>query len=187
MATASLSASARTGTGKGVARSLRRDGRVPAVIYGHARASQALSVDARELSRLLDRVSAETTVIELAVDGTMSRTLIRDIQRHPVKRAIIHVDFQELVAGELVTVNIPIVITGTSIGAPQRRHPDAGDAGARVPRRPGEHPEPHRSRCHQHQRRWIGPRQRPHDPGRGRGAQRRRRHGADGQRVEGER
>jgi len=46
----------------------------------------------------------------------MSRTLIRDIQRHPVKRAIIHVDFQELVAGELVTVNIPLVITGTSIG-----------------------------------------------------------------------
>lgn len=116
MATASLSASARAGVGKGVARSLRRDGRVPAVIYGHARAPQALSVDARELSRLLDKVSAETTVIELAVDGTMSRTLIRDIQRHPVKRAIIHVDFQELVAGELVTVNIPLVITGTSIG-----------------------------------------------------------------------
>jgi large subunit ribosomal protein L25 len=116
MATASLSASSRAGVGKGVARSLRRDGRVPAVIYGHARAPQALSVDARELGRLLDKVSAETTVIELAVDGTMSRTLIRDIQRHPVKRAIIHVDFQELVAGELVTVNIPIVIVGVSIG-----------------------------------------------------------------------
>ncbi len=116
MATASLSASARSATGKGVARSLRRDGRVPAVIYGHARTPQALSVDARELGRLLERVSAETTVIELAVDGAMSRTLIRDIQRHPVKRAIIHVDFQELVAGEKVTVNIPLVITGTSIG-----------------------------------------------------------------------
>lgn len=116
MATASLSASARTGTGKGVARSLRRDGRVPAVIYGHARAPQSLSVDARELSRLLEKNSAETTVIELAVDGAMSRTLIRDIQRHPVKRAIIHVDFQELVAGEKVTVNIPLVIVGTSIG-----------------------------------------------------------------------
>lgn len=116
MATASLSASARTGTGKGVARSLRRDGRVPAVIYGHARAPQSLSVDARELSRLLEKNSAETTVIELAVDGAMSRTLIRDIQRHPVKRAIIHVDFQELVAGEQVTVNIPLVIVGTSIG-----------------------------------------------------------------------
>ncbi|MCC6929259.1 MAG: 50S ribosomal protein L25/general stress protein Ctc [Gemmatimonadaceae bacterium] len=116
MATASLSASARAGTGKGVARTLRRDGRVPAVIYGHARAPQSLSVDARELSRLLEKNSAETTVIELAVDGTMSRTLIRDIQRHPVKRAIIHVDFQELVAGEKVHVNIPLVITGTSIG-----------------------------------------------------------------------
>lgn len=116
MATASLSASARSATGKGVARSLRRDGRVPAVIYGHARSPQSLSVDARELGRLLERVSAETTVIELAVDGTMSRTLIRDIQRHPVRRAIIHVDFQELVAGEKVTVNIPLVITGTSIG-----------------------------------------------------------------------
>lgn len=116
MATASLSASARSATGKGVARSLRRDGRVPAVIYGHARSPQSLSVDARELGRLLERVSAETTVIELAVDGTMSRTLIRDIQHHPIKRAIIHVDFQELVAGEKVTVNIPLVITGTSIG-----------------------------------------------------------------------
>ncbi len=116
MATASLSASARSAVGKGVARSLRRDGRVPAVIYGHARAPQALSVDARELGRLLEHVSSETTVIELAVDGTMSRTLIRDIQRHPVKRAIIHVDFQELVAGEKVTVNIPIILTGTSIG-----------------------------------------------------------------------
>ena len=116
MATASLSASSRAGTGKGVARTLRRDGRVPAVIYGHARASQSLSVDAREFSRLLDHITAETTVIELAIDGTMSRTLIRDIQRHPVKRSVLHVDFQELVAGELVTVKVPLVITGTSIG-----------------------------------------------------------------------
>lgn len=116
MATASLSASSRSGVGKGVARSLRRDGRVPAVIYGHARAPQSLSVDARELGRLLGHVSADTTVIELDIDGTMSRTLIRDIQRHPVKRAIIHVDFQELVAGEKVSVNVPIVLTGTSVG-----------------------------------------------------------------------
>ena len=116
MATASLSASPRANSGKGVARSLRRDGRLPAVIYGHARAPQSLSVDARDLSRLLEHVSAETTVIELTVDGAMSRTLIREIQRHPVKRVIIHVDFQELVAGEKVTINVPIVITGVSVG-----------------------------------------------------------------------
>ena len=116
MATASLSASARANAGKGVARSLRRDGKLPAVIYGHARAPQALSVDARELGRLLEQVSADTTVIELSVDGAMTRTLIREIQRHPVKRVIIHVDFQELVAGEKVTVQIPIILTGVSVG-----------------------------------------------------------------------
>ncbi len=116
MSTASLSASSRTDVGKGVARSLRRDGRVPAVIYGHARKPQPLSVDARELGRLLGQVSAETTVIELDIDGAMARTLIRDIQRHPVKRAIIHVDFQELVVGEKISVKVPIVLVGTSVG-----------------------------------------------------------------------
>lgn len=116
MATANLSASARAGTGKGVSRSLRREGRLPAVIYGSAREPQALSLDARELGRLLGHINAETTVIELAVDGTASKTLIRDIQRHPLSRAIIHVDFQELVAGEKVVVQIPVVLTGTAVG-----------------------------------------------------------------------
>jgi len=116
MATANLGATPRTTTGKGAARSLRRDGQIPAVIYGHAREPQPLAINARELERLLERVSAETTVIELALDGRPARTLIREIQRHPVKRNIVHVDFQELVAGEKVTVNVPIVIVGTAAG-----------------------------------------------------------------------
>jgi large subunit ribosomal protein L25 len=116
MASANLSASARSATGKGVARSLRREGRLPAVIYGHAREPQALSLDARELGRLLTHINAETTVINLSIDGSASNTLIRDIQRHPLSRAVIHVDFQELVAGEKVVVKIPVVLTGTAIG-----------------------------------------------------------------------
>jgi large subunit ribosomal protein L25 len=116
MATASLSASARNTAGKGAARSLRRDGRVPAIIYGHAREPMSLSVPAREFERLLGRVAAENTVIELSIDGTMSRTLIREIQRHPVKRNVLHVDFQELVAGERVVVRIPVVLQGTPDG-----------------------------------------------------------------------
>jgi large subunit ribosomal protein L25 len=116
MATASLSATARANTGKGVARSLRREGRIPAVVYGHAREAQALSLDAHELQRLLAHINAETTVIELGVDGASSRTLIREIQRHPLSRSVLHVDFQELVAGEKVIVKIPVVLTGTSIG-----------------------------------------------------------------------
>lgn len=116
MATASLSAERRSATGKGVARSLRREGRIPGVIYGHAREPQPLAVDAREFERLLDRVPAENTVIELSVDGATSRTLIREIQRDPIKRHVLHVDFQELVAGEKVIVSIPIVLQGVPAG-----------------------------------------------------------------------
>src|SRR5574341_2271748 len=116
MATAPLSATTRSDTGKGVARSLRRDGRIPGVIYGRTRQPQALSISARELLRLLEHISAENTVIDLTIDGTTARTLIRQIQRHPLKRDIIHVDLQELVAGEKVEVKIPILLQGTPAG-----------------------------------------------------------------------
>jgi large subunit ribosomal protein L25 len=116
MPSAQLAAVARTDTGKGAARSLRRAGRVPGVIYGHARDPQPLTIDIRELDRLLEHISAENTVVELQVAGRTSRTLIREIQRHPLRRQVLHVDFQELVAGETVTVRIPIVLTGSPAG-----------------------------------------------------------------------
>jgi large subunit ribosomal protein L25 len=115
MATASLSASPRTGTGKGVARTLRQSGQIPGVIYGHARESQPLTLNAREFDRLMEHVTA-STVIDLDLGGKTSKTLIREIQRHPYKRQVLHVDFLELVAGEKVTVEIPIVYVGTPAG-----------------------------------------------------------------------
>ena len=116
MATANLNAKARTDRGKGVARKLRQSGQIPAIIYGHSREPQSLTIDTRELERLLERVAAASTVIDLSIDGRSARTLIREIQRHPVKRSILHVDFQELVAGEKVTVSIPLVFTGSAQG-----------------------------------------------------------------------
>jgi large subunit ribosomal protein L25 len=116
MATARLGASAREQAGKGAARALRREGRVPAVIYGHGREPQPLSVNTRELERLLEHHAAASTVFELDLDGQSARTLIREIQRHPFKRAILHVDFQELVAGERVSVKVPLVFVGTPEG-----------------------------------------------------------------------
>jgi large subunit ribosomal protein L25 len=116
MASAQLKVSPRSTSGKGAARTLRRDGLIPAVIYGHAREPQSLAIEQRELERLLSHIAAESTVIELSMDGTTARTLIREIQRHPFKRQILHVDFQELVAGEKVTVNVPIVLVGTPEG-----------------------------------------------------------------------
>jgi large subunit ribosomal protein L25 len=116
MATANLSVTKRENSGKGVARSLRKDGRVPAVIYGHGREPQTLSINTRDLEKLLEHISAENTVIDLDVDGTASRTLIREIQRHPFKRQILHVDFQELVAGEKVIVRVPVILIGVPDG-----------------------------------------------------------------------
>ncbi|HRQ77496.1 MAG TPA: 50S ribosomal protein L25/general stress protein Ctc [Gemmatimonadaceae bacterium] len=117
MATASFSASTRSATGKGVARKLRAAGKVPAVIYGHGRDPQALELDAHQFQLLLEKVPYTSTVIELDIQGgKMARTLIREIQRHPFKKQIVHVDFQELVAGEKVHVKVPVHLVGTPEG-----------------------------------------------------------------------
>jgi large subunit ribosomal protein L25 len=117
MATANLAVKVRTTAGKGAARKLRAVGEVPAVVYGHGREPQSLAIDTYTLERLLEKVSYKTTVIELEVAGSASaKTLIREIQRHPYKRHILHVDFQELVAGEKVTVRVPLVFVGTPEG-----------------------------------------------------------------------
>jgi large subunit ribosomal protein L25 len=116
MANVNLAAERRSEIGKGNARKLRAAGRIPAVVYGHGREPESLTVDARELGRLLQTITAGSTVIELALGGGTARTLIREIQRHPVKRHILHVDFQELVAGEKITVSVPLVFVGTAVG-----------------------------------------------------------------------
>jgi large subunit ribosomal protein L25 len=117
MATANLAAKVRSTAGKGAARKLRAVGEVPAIVYGHGREPQSLAINTYTLERMLEKVSYKTTVIELEVaGGAMARTLIREIQRHPFKRHILHVDFQELVAGEKVVVKVPLVFVGTPEG-----------------------------------------------------------------------
>src|SRR6478752_10195003 len=116
MATVSLNADARDAKGKGAARTLRSQGQIPAVIYGHGRDPQPLALNARDLDKLLGHIQAESTVIEVTVEGHTAKTLIREIQRHPIKRQILHVDFQALVAGEKVIVSIPIVLNGVPEG-----------------------------------------------------------------------
>jgi large subunit ribosomal protein L25 len=116
MATATISATPRTETGKGVARKLRAQHNLPGVLYGHHREPQPLVLDGRDFDRLIEHYAAETTVVELTLDGQSVRTLIREIQRHPFKRQVLHVDFQALVAGEKVTVDVPIVLVGIPEG-----------------------------------------------------------------------
>jgi large subunit ribosomal protein L25 len=111
-----LNATRRSDTGKGVARKLRAAGRIPAVLYGHGRDPEPLSVAVVDVEKALQGISAESTVIDLAVDGTPTQILIREIQRHPTRMNITHLDFYEIHAGETLTVEVPVRLTGTAEG-----------------------------------------------------------------------
>jgi large subunit ribosomal protein L25 len=112
----SLAASPREKTGKGAARQARFAKQVPAVIYGHGRPAQSLMVDALLLEQALTGVDPESTLIELSVDGKKTRALIREIQRHPIRPDIIHVDFYEIHSGEKITLKVPVHLVGAPDG-----------------------------------------------------------------------
>src|SRR3989442_453768 len=114
--TVALTATAREKTGKGAARQARFQKQVPAVIYGHGRTTQTLMVDALALEKALTGIEPESTIIDLSVDGKLSRTLIREIQRHPLRPDIIHVDFYEIRGGEKVKLKVPVHFVGTPDG-----------------------------------------------------------------------
>ncbi|MBI3982581.1 MAG: 50S ribosomal protein L25 [Gemmatimonadetes bacterium] len=114
--TISISAERRTGTGKGVARKLRLAGRVPAVLYGHGRSTDALSLSAFDLERALIGHGVGSTLVDLTIDGSTVKTLIREIQRHPLRAAIMHVDFFEIHAGEKIKVEVPVHLVGSPEG-----------------------------------------------------------------------
>ena len=113
-----LQAATRSNTGKGAARTFRRAGKVPAVIYGHGREPEALVVDAPALSKMLMGISAGSTIVDVTVDGRAPvKVLIREIQRNPIRPAdIMHVDLYEIHADEKITVEVPVHLSGTADG-----------------------------------------------------------------------
>ena len=117
MANAKLSATRREGGGKGVARKLRGGGKVPAVLYGHGDRTESLAVDAHELDLLLHHVNPENTLIGLEIDGgTRADVLIREIQRHPWRPEVQHVDFLLVHSDETLKLDIPVRLLGTPAG-----------------------------------------------------------------------
>jgi large subunit ribosomal protein L25 len=111
-----LTAEIRTTKGKGAAREMRRGGKVPAVIYGRGREPSQLALDGVVLGRLLEKIVPASTIVELTVDGATVRTLIREVQRHPVRPGIVHVDFYEIRAGEKIRLEVPIHCIGIPDG-----------------------------------------------------------------------
>jgi large subunit ribosomal protein L25 len=118
---ATLKVATRTETGKGAMRRLRREGRIPAVLYGRGEETRALSLDAHDFEMLTKQHSLDTTIVELSIEGAgrkgaKLRTLIAEVQNHPYKPQVLHVDFQQVHAGERVTVQVPIRLLGTAAG-----------------------------------------------------------------------
>ncbi|HET9293920.1 MAG TPA: 50S ribosomal protein L25 [Gemmatimonadales bacterium] len=112
-----LVASSRHQTGTGSARTLRRAGQVPAIIYGHGREPEALSIDATVLGRTLQGVTA-STVLDVSVDGRAPvKALIREIQRDALRSStVLHLDLYEIHADEEVEVRIPVRLVGIPDG-----------------------------------------------------------------------
>ena len=118
---ATLNAALRDEQGKAAARRMRREGRIPAVIYGHGEETRSLSLDAHEFEMLVKRHSLDTTIIDLSIEGAKKKggkvqALVSEVQRHPFKPLVLHVDFQQIHAGEKVTVEVPIRLIGTAEG-----------------------------------------------------------------------
>ena len=116
---------ARPRAGKGAARATRRAGRVPAIVYGDNKEPALISLEPRELARVLARPGFFDHLVEISVDGATHRTLPREVQYHPVTDAPLHVDFQRVGAGAQVTVAVPVVFINQEqlARAAPRRHP----------------------------------------------------------------
>ncbi|ALA16487.1 MULTISPECIES: 50S ribosomal protein L25/general stress protein Ctc [Chelatococcus] len=103
-----LKASARERVGKGAARAVRREGRVPAVIYGLGEAPQPIALDFNETKRLIFSGGFLTTLFEIDVDGSKTRAIPRDFQLDPVKDTPLHVDFLRVTRDATVNVEVPV-------------------------------------------------------------------------------
>jgi large subunit ribosomal protein L25 len=106
--TKSLTATARNETGKGAARRVRREGRIPGVIYGGGDVAEPVSLDDRELYKLIYAGHFLTTIFELDVGGAKQRVIPRDYQLDPIKDQPLHVDFLRLKPGASLRVEVPV-------------------------------------------------------------------------------
>jgi large subunit ribosomal protein L25 len=101
-------------TGSASARRLRADGKIPAVVYGHGMEPMSISVDRRELRQALSGGAGLNTILDVTVEGNVYPSIIKDIQRHPVKRSVQHIDFIQVNLNEEIVVAVPVILEGES-------------------------------------------------------------------------
>lgn len=107
-----LNAESRNDMGKGASRRLRRAGKVPGIIYGGDTAPQNLSVGHNELLRRLEDEAFYSHILTINIDGKAEQAVLRDLQRHPAKPVVLHLDLQRVKAGETLRMHVPLHFLG---------------------------------------------------------------------------
>ena len=110
-----LTAEFRDAQGKGASRRLRHENKVPAILYGGHRDPRALSLDHTKLLLMLDNERFYSTIINLRVGDVTQAAILKDVQRHPAKNAVLHVDLQRVLEDEKIRISIPLHFKNESI------------------------------------------------------------------------
>ncbi|HSH22432.1 MAG TPA: 50S ribosomal protein L25, partial [Acidimicrobiales bacterium] len=114
MAEVALRAESGRAVGSAASRRLRAEGKVPGVLYGHGAEPRSVVVERRELRQALTTEAGMNALIDLEVDGSQHLTIVRDIQRDPVRNRVTHVDFILVSRDEVMTVEVPVALTGST-------------------------------------------------------------------------
>lgn len=112
--TATLKASGGRATGSAESRRLRSADHIPAVIYGHGMTPVSITVERRDLRVALSGPAGVNTILDLVIDGTSYPAIVKELQRHPVRRTVSHVDFLQISMSEEITVSVPVHLVGTA-------------------------------------------------------------------------
>lgn len=99
-------------TGSAASRRLRREDKIPGVLYGHGMTPVSVTVERRELRLAVSGAAGMNTLLTLQVDGKTYPAIIKDLQRHPVRRTVTHIDFLQVSLDEEITIAVPIVLEG---------------------------------------------------------------------------
>ncbi len=110
-----LIAEFRDDQGKGASRRLRREGKVPAILYGAGREPRLLSFDHNKVMHQLQNESFYSSILTIKVEDTTQDVIVKDIQRHPAKPQILHMDFQRIVADQKIRMKVPLHFAGEEI------------------------------------------------------------------------
>jgi large subunit ribosomal protein L25 len=110
-----LVAEFREDEGKGASRRLRREGKVPAIIYGAGRPARSITFDHNKVVRQLENESLYSSILNVKVGDKSQAAILKDIQRHPAKRLIMHMDLQRIVEDQKIRMNVPIRYLGEDL------------------------------------------------------------------------